>query len=628
MSMDYIETKNIKGLKDGRYALKPVTYVQGNNRSGKSAILQAIQQAVFGRSDEIGAKGAGALIRSGTSECSIECGSGDTKFLATVSVNKKGSISQSRSCQVGGMEVTEGEVKRLVGDVPCTIAGFKDLTGEEVWRLIMPSGDSSALPDSIADELRSLCYKLSECGIDSGGITAHIGGDTDCFSRATALLEAVNAKQREVREKARALITAIESPVEAYSGPPVGELKLEEKQLRDQVNRFMESHRQRSVTQQTLEYNRQQVDRHKRSMEDSNRNIEYAEVKMYNLRKAIEEVQQLLEILPDFIDSSSLNGCGYFGKEIESLIEAIRLLNPEHDICRLAKEFVDSLSGYITQNTYRKGDHPDLDQKIALADEAIEKACISGSAKSVTRSSYRECLAYMQLSLDSSGHTVTSLRALDEQRTATIQSLKEESLRLEESLAIAEDSTAIEAASLRLAEVVDLLNKAQAYRSCLSRAQEARSSSNKLKSIEPYFDSVIDLLLVYRVKALQEGIDAVTEKANAIIKRCELPPVVLEPVVGKRPSLVIKNELGCMLSAMSGAERLIYSSAIILAIQSVRNVVSPLLFLEGGELDAFYTEVFLLALSKHLKTNPGGNVFLAHWYKKSAHDLELGVINV
>ena len=84
MSLSYLNTENVKGLKNDHYSLKPVTYIHGDNRSGKTAILQAIQQAVFGRSDEIGAKGAGALIHRDHSSCSMECGGDMVVFRAEI----------------------------------------------------------------------------------------------------------------------------------------------------------------------------------------------------------------------------------------------------------------------------------------------------------------------------------------------------------------------------------------------------------------------------------------------------------------------------------------------------------------------------------------------------------------
>jgi DNA repair exonuclease SbcCD ATPase subunit len=227
MRLNYLNTTNVKGLPDNHYNLRDVTYIQGNNRSGKSAILQAVQYAVFGRCDEIGSKGVGALIRSGQMSCSIECGGDLLVFRATISVNKKGAVSQERSCTYEGKEITEKELQKMFGGIPNTIAQFLELTGEETWRLIMPSqGGENALPEHIQRLADTLVGKLKESEFSTSGITAHMSGEADSYSRATALLEAVNASQREVRDKARAVIKALESPPEPYVGPSMGDLAI------------------------------------------------------------------------------------------------------------------------------------------------------------------------------------------------------------------------------------------------------------------------------------------------------------------------------------------------------------------------------------------------------------------
>lgn len=623
MSLSYLNTENVKGLKNDHYSLKPVTYVQGDNRSGKTAILQAIQQAVFGRSDEIGAKGAGSLVHRDHSSCSMECGGDMVVFRAGVSINKKGAVSQSRSCTIEGKEVVEDEVMRLVGYVPTTVAGFKDLTGEQVWRLIMPSGESQSLPEHIMVNLKSLCDKLQECGFDVGGIMAHTQGDTDCFSRATALLEAINSKQRDVREKARALLTAMEPPEKPYTGPSVGDLKLEEKSLKDQINRFQESHRQRAKSEETIRYNEDQIARYLAANEDSQKTIDKIQASINKSVQLCFDISQILAVIPDYIDVK-LSGSGFFDRKVEDLIETIHSLNPNHEICQASTRLVELISQYITQNTYKRGDNPDLDALIQAADTTLERPVVG----SITKKAYEAALLAVRGLLSNSENSLENEKGVVSKRCETIRKLQEENVSLREVVSTSQDSVSIETAAQRLSAVSGLIAQAQDYATAISRAQQARTDSTLLLSTDPYFSSTIDVIQVYRAKALKEGIDVVTEKANAIIGYCDLPPIVLTPVAGKRPSLSICNSVGSQIMAMSGAERLIYYSALILAIQSVHKVVAPLLFLEGGELDIAFTQKLLLALAKHFKANPGGNVFIAHHLESRVSDPYLGVIHV
>ena len=256
MRLSYLNTTNVKGLPDDHYSLNEVAYIQGSNRSGKSAILQAIQYAVFGRCDEMGSKGVGALVRSGQPSCSIECGGDGIVFRATITINKKGTVSQERSCTCDGKEITEKEVAKMFGGIPNTIGQFLDLTGEETWRLIMPmEAGEGAFPEYIKKTANTLIDKLEESDFSVSGIRAHMSGEMDSYSRATALLETVNASQREVREKARAVIKALESPPETYTGPSVGDLKFREQELKDQIAAFQKAIRARESDQQTIQYN-------------------------------------------------------------------------------------------------------------------------------------------------------------------------------------------------------------------------------------------------------------------------------------------------------------------------------------------------------------------------------------
>jgi len=624
MSLSYLNTENVKGLKNDHYSLKPVTYIHGDNRSGKTAILQAIQQAVFGRSDEIGAKGAGALIHRDHSSCSMECGGDMVVFRAGVAFGKKGVVSQTRSCTINGNEVTDAEVTRLVGTVPSTIAGFRELTGEQVWRLIMTLGGSDELPEGVVREVNSLCSKLQECGFDDRDIICHLSGDVDCFTRATSLLEAINSKQRLVREKARALLTAMEPPETPYSGPSVGNLKLEEKSLKEQLSKFQEALRQKSKAEETLKYNDEQVRRFQVAIEDSRKTIARMEERIAGLTQACFNCEQVLAALPDFIDPSSLSGTNILTKKVEDLIETIRSLNPEHEICTTSQKLVELVSQYITQNTYRPGDNPALDAVIEVANNSLGLDRVA----SITRKSFSSALVNAQNMQAALQREVANAVGADDARANTIKRLQDESESLRQTVDSAQNVSGIQEVSTRLAEVSGLITQAQEYATAVANAQNARSESNRLLSTVPYFSSVIDVLQAYRVKALKEGIDVVADKANVIIGYCDLPKVILEPVAGKRPSLLIRNEAGSQIAAMSGAEKLIYYSALILAIQSVHNVLSPLLFLEGGELDITFTQKFLLALAQHFKADAKGNVFLAHHLESRVIDLKVGVIHV
>lgn len=622
----YVITKNVKGLKNDRYELRPVTYVQGNNRSGKSAILQAIQYAVFGRCDEIGSRGIGALIRSGESQCEIECGGEGVVFRAVVSVNKKGTVSQERTCLIDGKEVTEKEVAKMFGGLPATVGQLMSLTGEEMWRLMMPTDSSageSGLPDSIKQTIGELMRQMADAGFSTSGIASHLAGDMDLFIRATSLAEAVNAGAREVREKARAVITAIESPPEPYTGPSVGDLKIREKALKDKLASFAEAVRRKTTNEQTISYNNQQLQSlqaQERTLQDSLTPLAGAVSTREGL---LEEAKELLERMPDFVDASDFSGTSFYSAKVSELLECISSLNPEHEIVKKSREFCSSLQDYITHNAWIPGEDQYLDNLIqsvgSKAKSLLQLAAIP-TRRSVS-SAVSACEAAIQKMRNDMANSETALTKL---RTR-IDALATENVELLHQTAEASNDQEMEAVTRELQEVNLHLIRAAEYNKYISSAQDAKNTATRIKSLEPYFDQLIRELQDFRVKVMEEGISSVESYANEIIKRYNLSPLVLEPVAGKRPSLIIKNQSGSLFNAMSGAERLIYGTSIILAIKSVRKVANSLLFIEGGELDAFYTNTLLLSICRVIES---GNVILAHWFDANAVDLKLRKINV
>ncbi len=624
MRLNYLNTTNVKGLPDDHYNLRDVTYIQGNNRSGKSAILQAVQYAVFGRCDEIGSKGVGALIRSGQTSCSIECGGDLLVFRATISVNKKGAVSQERSCTYEGKEITEKELQKMFGGIPNTIAQFLELTGEETWRLIMPSqGGENALPEHIQRLTDTLVGKLKESEFSTSGITAHMSGEADSYSRATALLEAINASQREVRDKARAVIKALESPPEPYTGPSMGDLRFREKELKDQIGSLQAMLKSRTNDQQTLKYNEAQIANLQSEVVRLLDSVTPLSGSLETRKQLLEQASELLDRMPDFVDASDYGNTGFFADKVEKLLECIAGFNPDHELLKKSTEFSELVQEYITQNTYHPGEDEYFDN--LFNGVAIKVKAIWNATLKPTRKAASSIVQTIKLSIDTLANDIANTEAGIQNRNIRIESLQKESLEIQVRLQESTDTSKLESIGIDLQQVQDAIKLATEYNNYISSAQDARTYSTQLQSLDPFFDQLILELQEFRLKAMKDGISLVQDRANAILGYCALPHVILEPVTGKRPSLVIKNASGSLYAAMSGAERLIYGASILIAIGAVRNVATSLLFLEGGELDDVYTRKLLLALSNEVKN---GNVLIAHWCKADVIGHNVGVINV
>lgn len=625
MRLTKLKVTSVKGLADGEYTLSPVTFVCGGNRSGKTAILQAVQYAVFGRCDEMGAKGVGALVRTGSDHCTIECQSEGAVFFAKISVSKKGSVSQSRSCEIDGREVTDSEVSRLVGDVPVTLAQLAKLTGEEMWRLIMPSGDDAALPLHVQQSIRDLAGRLEMLGkvTCAASLSQQMESDSDCVSRATSLMESISSLQRETRETARALLkTSDADAIVPYSGPPLSDLKVEEKDLKDRLRGFQECVRQSNQIKQTVEYSRQQIIQSQQLIDRANIDISHLAAAINRAKDLADQVDQLLIAMPDFIDDARFSS-QFFTSDVCQLLDAVKAINPDHLMCILASRFTESVNQYIAQRTYVRGADCHLDEMIEQCQQGATEFKLE--ATDVSRSAFETLRVALSQRMLRDKTELQQLENAKEKAIEKINTLTNENLMASLQLDAVNDDSQLAMISQRLSSVLDLISQAQAYSSRVALVQSARADVTKLQALDPFYDHSIEELQAYRASLLSTGIEAVQNCANQIIVETGLTPVVLEPVSGKRPSLLFRNEAGSQYAAMSGAERLIYGAALLRAIQAVRKVGMSLLFLEGGELDAEYTARFVNSLDR---CGGDGNVFIAHWLTGSSIKPEVGVIHV
>ena len=625
MRLTKIRVANVKGLPDGEYTLSPVTFVCGGNRSGKTAILQAVQYAVFGRCDEMGAKGVGALVRTGCDHCTIECQSEGAVFFAKISVGKKGTVSQSRSCEIDGREVTDAEVARLVGDVPVTLAQLAKLTGEEMWRLIMPSGSDAELPEHVQRPIEDLMGRLEMVGKTTCAVSLkqQMESDADCVSRATSLMESITILQRESRETARALLkTSDPDSIVPYSGPPIADLRIEEKELKERMRAFQESVRQINQLKQTVEYNRQQVTQSQQILDRANIDISRLGASIGKAKELADQIDELLIAMPDFIDHARF-GSMFFTADVRQLLDAVGALNEEHEMCILAARFSECVNQYVAQRTYVQGADCHLDEMIQQCQQGAAE--FSLKATDVSRSAFETLRLEISKRMLRDNAELQQLEAAKEKAIEKINTLTNENLMASLQLDSVNDDSQMAINSQRLSSILDLISQAQAYNTRIALVQSARADVTRLQALDPFFDHAIEELQAYRASLLTSGIEAVQECANRIITEAGLTPIVLEPVSGKRPSLLVRNEAGSQYAAMSGAERLIYGAALIRSIQAVCKVGMSLLFLEGGELDAEYTGRFVNSLDR---CGGDGNVLIAHWLTGSSIKPEVGVIHV
>lgn len=619
--MATLTVKNVKGLKDGSYEFRDIAYIVGGNRSGKSAILQSIQYVVFGKCDEIGSRGAGALVRNGQPRCEIQYSDGERDFSAVISVSSKGAVSQTRTCKIKGMEVASSEIDKLAGGVPVTIQQFMDLTGEQMWKLATPqAGVESAIPDGIIDQVNQLIEKLGKCGEPTGPLKASLTQLEDLSQMAGAILDAVKESQRTTHERCRAIMSLLESPTKVYSGPPLADLILEETSLKERIKQISAAIAQRNKDNGTIEYNKQQIELQQaklKSMESEHSVLEERIQKLKECEVAVEGF-----VMPDFLDADKIPTNDLFSQRVARLIDSIQVLNPEHPICNKAREFSGLLSDYVTDRTYVRGRDPEFDQRY----DNLVGLFMATKVSSVIRPSLigkEEALRSVRFALEVAEIGVKSISDRGAAIKDSIEKLSKETGFCMSNLSSI-DIDRFQADSARLTEVTSVIKEARESQALLAQSQDARARCDGLKRVDAIYDQLIRDVQEYRKGILDDNLALIAQKANKIIEYCSLPPIEIEAVAGKRPSLLVRNVSGSQFAAMSGAERLIYGAGLISAIQAVRNVAMPLLFLEAEPAEGLYTNKLLLALCQYCESR----VFVAHWFEASAASTRLGVVNV
>lgn len=621
-----LTVRNVKGLKDGTYDFSQINYIVGSNRSGKSAILQSIQFAVFGKCDEIGSRGAGALIRKGEKSCAITyCVSNEQEdeyvFRAEVSVNAKGSVSQSRLCTLKGIEVAQSHVDSIAGVVPVTIQQFMDLTGEQMWQLVMPQDSVEILiPNRITDGMVELSNKLSFVKEPTQDIVGALGCDAELTIKLDAMLSAVQASQRATREKARAIMSLLEEPVVMdASWPPLGDLLMEETALNNRIRAATKAMADRKKNEAAIDYAKQQLEQNKGKLAAMQKELQQLESSLL-VYKDVHKAVELFD-MPDYLDPNRVP-TSLFSPEVAKLVESIESLSATHPICQAAKTFSSLVSEYITNKTYVPGRDVEFDTRFV---ELKEKAASLRLQLEITPSIAGKNKCLLQLG-QSISNTILSIQSLKE-RIAPIEAKMAQIVKECESCGVSIESidqAQFEADTKRLTEVTSVVKCIRQSQAQIAQAQDSRNRVKDLERLDPLYDQLIKDLQEFRKGIIDDNLKLIEDRANKVIGYCDLAPIELEAVAGKRPSLLVRNKAGSQFAAMSGAERLIYGSALISAIQSVRNVVMPLLFLEGGELDGAFAAKFLMGVMKYSFTE----IFIAHWYEAPVVGERLKVIHV
>lgn len=604
--------------------LAPITYIQGDNRSGKTAISQAIQFAIFGKSDEVGAKSSGDLVANGVGSGHVVVNATGYMFNGLIEFKSKGSVSVKRSCTPSGssLQVSDKDVAEMLGPVPPTVSQLLELTGEELWQLAMPDS-MGEIPEYVIKMIASAVTQVSDLNKKTSGITT-------ALSELEKLLKLPNFRdgalvteystllgdlKRELSALTKAcLVCADTKNLKPYNGEPVADLKKEIAAIDEQVKNLtndmtLGNSNKELLAQKERDFERQQaiIRSNKQVLLERSDDILFytkSQASVVAFEESCSDVFFGAESdVSVTIDSLFTGG---FSTWIKHRLEKY----PDSEFTKLVTEFIGKVSELANESIYRAGEDPLLDQLIENVQDSfkLSRPCALDVLDERWRKSVVQSLG---TGIENLEKEVKETKALIAKQESALQKLMKERDEAKVKSQIHVDAELLAELRERRKTAAQKVADAEQYKTALDNAVASRAAASQIEAIYPSVDGASSHLQQFRKTNLEAGLDKIQAKANEIITACGLSPLILEPSSGKRPALIIKNELGTKFSVMSGAERLIVGASFIRAVQSVCNVVLPLLFIEGGELDGKMVCAFVKALAEF---DPGGNVIISHWF--------------
>lgn len=625
---------NVKSVKQKQIDIKaPVVFISGDHRSGKSAISQAIQFAIFGKSDEIGQRGVGALIAGSTGTAEVSVWTDQTLFQATASVSAKGTVSQKRMASpIGslGSILIDESVEQLLGAVPVTINQLLSLSGEQLWQLAMPSDQSMVVADYIVKAVADVDAKVKSLGLV--GLSLKVTADAIAEDSAgfieglTEVKKGVQSQVKLLQEQAKAAAT-----LAPYSGPPIADLKKDLEAIVSVINELTKNLSDRKRNADLFTQKEAEVAKIAAAKTAEEGRLKSQRETLDALIAAMERATRFKErctdtyIFPKDGENLCVSVDSLFQPRMAEIISTHRDQFPESRFSKSIDMMIEELREIVSEMIYRPDDDPLLDAMIAEAIKGSEvlrplNAELTASAL-LNDGEFEVWSKKIATGRQMTESAIVQSAALVESQKLKLKELtkqRDEAKRLSE---LKIDSSRMEELAEKKKLLESQIEEAEKTTKAMSSSVASRARVGEMASVISSIEQAIANIQEYRRDALETGLRMIEQYANRIVQECGLTPLKITAGGGKRPALIIANSNNIVLSAMSGAERLVAGAAIIRALQRIRNVVLPLLFLEGGEVNSLMTLSLLTSLADFGK-DMGGHVFMCHWLELDEFDLE------
>jgi hypothetical protein len=576
-----------KGFKGQEYDLElgEVNLIHGENRSGKTAIIAALQACCCGEVDKVGGANAKLALLADSSKRATAALTLEEDHELSFSVSQGKTASVSRAIKVGGMPLeTKLAQEILFGGVPQYPRKLFSLTGEELWSLMMPQGDGKT-PELVAAAFNMMRLAREKAGLKSDVIRVPLES-TDIGVASNDGLKAAKDALSEIKQMIKGAELQLATDIPIYDGPSKPEVAESISVLQKQLDEHQMAVRNSKLVAEEIARTEATIAKYV---------PEYFEA----LRGEIAERERMIA-------------------ENEAIVleaKAVAAMDrPEMDVGKVSSVIDDLAEAWSRFLGLFKEHH-----SVTNADERVREALAEASNKvaslyqQVKESPFKKALDSLLLKthgLATNGQPeyVAELFTRQNKTLAAELEAKRATLansdNLRQSLSQKLDELRARSFSqLEPEQVSDIVSRLEGFKGYASQIQQVELLEKRREQVqeqlsvyqeaEKYTAILIDKINDWRRDVIDSSIKTICETANERLADVGFDGIKITLSTGKRSSATIETLDGIHLQTLSGAEETIYGTALLHAIQKFRNVKCPVIFVEGGELSEHYLELFL-----------------------------------
>ncbi len=567
--ISHIEYARVKG-QSLKTDISPVTLVTGENGSGKTSVLAAIQLALGQGVTDVGKsnQAIGLLLSSDT--CVAEAATSEGRYVTTVS-RKKSTVSVSQLPPID---------KDLFGGVPQVVEEFFGMSGDDKWKLIMKAASKSK---DIANLDAATRKKFSI-------------NDDDVVGSLMIAIENLKTKKKNLTSEVDAARARL-----SVSPPECDVENIQE--VNKKVDEYRGAIKSHFASQQRASRRETNKASYLKEIESIERVIAECKIAVPTLKENLSQSKAKLAELVAYKESDEYKKRSegvYILSQLRKIQEALYNINMNFP------EFTDRLGKFESS----------IDElvmtvvEVENTDSPLDDNAIGNQERMVFKA--ETALARAESDMDVA---VTKLAKLNEQ----LQSLTSEEL-----VVLSEEELS------RVSNEIVLLEKKQSDFTRLEQynrnQKEDMEAVNKLASEIESINEQISKLNGVRERIIERTIPVIESKANQILRDVGLGEVIVKTEqTSSRVSLVIQDKDGVDMRTICRSRKVIYGAALLYAFHKICQVSMSVIYVEAAELSSNYLGKFLDSLCKNCE---GTTFLVGHWARPETINPQVKVVEL